>query len=656
MTVQDPACAAILEKSISRNRLMAFVVDNAEDYEFLQNAFRSMRIRIDVYTMNHRDNLRGSFSQDLLRRAAQFGVVGYFCDQVEMPDLIRSYLNCFANFHSILWARGEGISRTLTSEQLSSLLGDSDRGGYRLFAVNVDKKNSRLGYSSISEYNGSRGRAGDAQQNLLANIRPPEWMEAGSGGAGDADSIRDGLNARIAALKSEQTGIDRTREAKLNEQKKVNSECTALKTERTKLVDTLKGPSSIKLKMDIENKKVADCESFLSRDSNAEKAQLQENFRLTIENQLSLLVQLQAQSKIVLEAIAEAAAVEIGVRSTGAELQQIKQQIRDSELAAEHLKARVKDVTAQRDQAQREQASAVQEFEALQVKAGSKAAFEDKIRRVTESCPEATIEDVNLRIEGLKFDLESAVDNPEVVTRFANAEKERDLCVQQQAQMLNAVQNAEAEMQARLTHWINAVNNVAEKLSTYFQEFMQALQYDGKVQMKQTNTIDNYEIVMMVKFRKDSDLAELDGKRQSGGERAVSTIMYLMALLELTSSPFRVVDEINQGMDERNERLVFDRIVQSCCEGESRPQYFLVSPKLLQGLRAMAHDNVTVLMVWNGAGVFSKWQIDDVVSCLQRKRDRLLRDVGNKSSSAPSDDDAITEDRDERSVRQRSAK
>ena len=32
----------------------------------------------------------------------------------------------------------------------------------------------------------------------------------------------------------------------------------------------------------------------------------------------------------------------------------------------------------------------------------------------------------------------------------------------------------------------------------------------------------------------------------SGGERAVATVMYLMALQDMASSPFRVVDEINQ--------------------------------------------------------------------------------------------------------------
>lgn len=60
-------------------------------------------------------------------------------------------------------------------------------------------------------------------------------------------------------------------------------------------------------------------------------------------------------------------------------------------------------------------------------------------------------------------------------------------------------------------------------------------------------------------------LTPLDSHRQSGGERAVSTIFYLMSLQSLTRSPFRVVDEINQGMDPRNERLVHRRMVGIAC-------------------------------------------------------------------------------------------
>lgn len=111
--------------------------------------------------------------------------------------------------------------------------------------------------------------------------------------------------------------------------------------------------------------------------------------------------------------------------------------------------------------------------------------------------------------------------------------------------------------------------------------------------------------------RESEPLTTLDSHRQSGGERAVSTIFYLMSLQTLTRSPFRVVDEINQGMDPRNERLVHKRMVGIACgkldgvaqqsqslenevnedeedgvagQGRGGSQYFLITPKLLHNL------------------------------------------------------------------------
>lgn len=45
--------------------------------------------------------------------------------------------------------------------------------------------------------------------------------------------------------------------------------------------------------------------------------------------------------------------------------------------------------------------------------------------------------------------------------------------------------------------------------------------------------------------------------------------MYLMSLLQLAVSPFSVVDEINQGMDQRAERAVHDQMVQVTCRPEA---------------------------------------------------------------------------------------
>ena len=57
-----------------------------------------------------------------------------------------------------------------------------------------------------------------------------------------------------------------------------------------------------------------------------------------------------------------------------------------------------------------------------------------------------------------------------------------------------------------------------------------------------------------------------------------------MALQSMAQAPFRVVDEINQGMDPRNERMVHERMVEIACH-EHTSQYFLITPKLLTGLR-----------------------------------------------------------------------
>jgi hypothetical protein len=119
--------------------------------------------------------------------------------------------------------------------------------------------------------------------------------------------------------------------------------------------------------------------------------------------------------------------------------------------------------------------------------------------------------------------------------------------------------------------------------------------------------------------------------------------MYLMALQELMVSPFRCVDEINQGLDERNERLVFKRIV----ENASRPpriasdltshsgQYFLITPKLLPNLYDMEVEAMTVLCIFNGPHNFE--------SPLDWNKDRFIEAAARLCS--PEDDDVVDENR-----------
>ncbi|KAL4977925.1 P-loop containing nucleoside triphosphate hydrolase protein [Aspergillus desertorum] len=133
---------------------------------------------------------------------------------------------------------------------------------------------------------------------------------------------------------------------------------------------------------------------------------------------------------------------------------------------------------------------------------------------------------------------------------------------------------------------------------------------------------DQWSIQVHVKFREHENLSLLDSHRQSGGERAVSTIFYLMALQSLSASPFRVVDEINQGMDPRNERMVHGRLVEIACapsgDGGGGGQYFLITPKLLSGL--VYKPGMRVLCIVSGEHMPEDHNLIDLGAAVRNKR------------------------------------
>lgn len=148
--------------------------------------------------------------------------------------------------------------------------------------------------------------------------------------------------------------------------------------------------------------------------------------------------------------------------------------------------------------------------------------------------------------------------------------------------------------------WISKVEEIIKDISEKFSRLMLQLKCAGEVCLSRPDQADEfakYGICIKVSFRPDEKLQELTAWQQSGGEKSVSTMLYMIALQEMTKCPFRVVDEINQGMDPVNERKVFDIIVQNSC-AKLQAQYFLLTPKLLPDLAF--DDKTNVICVFNG--------------------------------------------------------
>ncbi|KAJ5100682.1 hypothetical protein N7456_006734 [Penicillium angulare] len=206
--------------------------------------------------------------------------------------------------------------------------------------------------------------------------------------------------------------------------------------------------------------------------------------------------------------------------------------------------------------------------------------------------------------------------------------EERGLRIEKLRDKLAAFQEQLDELQGGIDEvraiWEPRLDALISKISDAFADSFQRIGCAGQVSLDKVEAesgpngerggseFDQWSIQIHVKFREHESLSLLDSHRQSGGERAVSTIFYLMALQSLSASPFRVVDEINQGMDPRNERMVHGRLVDIACasteeetDDEGNPvggsgggQYFLITPKLLTGLSYK--PGMRVLTIWSG--------------------------------------------------------
>lgn len=209
--------------------------------------------------------------------------------------------------------------------------------------------------------------------------------------------------------------------------------------------------------------------------------------------------------------------------------------------------------------------------------------------------------------------------NASVVEEYNKQTQEIQQLTEYLEEKKNELDNYKQNISQVKERWLNPLKKLIEQINEKFSNFFSSMQCVGEVDLHVENEeeYDKYGIRIRVKFHSSTELHELTPYHQSGGEKSVSTMLYLMALQELNRCPFRVVDEINQGMDPMNERRVFEMVVKTACK-ESTSQYFFVTPKLLQNLTY--NDKMTVLFVYNGPFMLeaNKWNLK--AFCRRRRR------------------------------------
>ncbi|HDI01549.1 MAG TPA: hypothetical protein ENF78_03895, partial [Candidatus Bathyarchaeota archaeon] len=151
-------------------------------------------------------------------------------------------------------------------------------------------------------------------------------------------------------------------------------------------------------------------------------------------------------------------------------------------------------------------------------------------------------------------------------------------------------EEAMKEVRKRMEAWRSVVGKMVEDVSSRFRAILSRVQGDGSVSLVNAEDIEEAGVRITVGFRGSKPI-ELDAYTQSGGERSVATVAFLLALQQHVRSPFRAIDEYDVHLDPLNRRRLAEALV-SVVE-QSGVQYVVITP----GPLPFAGKDVRILTV-----------------------------------------------------------
>jgi structural maintenance of chromosomes protein 5 len=612
VTLKSNNAAAYLEQHVPNSTLKSFVVECKADYDLLyQKVRRDQGLPINILTVENGilKPVRRMYSEQKMNVLKKdHGVSGYLDESFTAPDPILQALRQSAQVHQVL----VGTEKTQESIDHSELLaflanpedGSNNLRGSCIFAAQGEKSFKYT--SSISRHSKKSGLRADeisGARMLAAGVNPAQ-KEKVQGEIQDIEQQFDELARKIQEVEAGSAESQR--------------QCQEAKARQQESKETLHKVQRVFQRISATKQKIAQAEHDASTDNAGEKKKLLSQLKKRLSGVVTALETHASSHHTIMnktyrnagvrlmrdEASGAASRAKTTWEEARAEFGELEQQLNNAKANLKTGKNKLKVMKADADRA----APIVDDN-------GDPLPLKDLL----EALPYATTEEIDVALEEFQAKANSIDDNPDVVRQYEQRKKE----IAEKEQELSHYQDSKDSKVQEINRvsecWSAALKNSLTEVNSLFGKYMADLGCAGEISLTEGDyTIEpnlpdrgnfkNWGVEIKVKFRENSTLEVLSAQRQSGGERSVSTIMYLMALQEIMVSPFRCVDEINQGLDERNERLVFKRIVANSTRPPSNPhdttshagQYWLITPKLLPNLYDMEEEGVKVHIIKNG--------------------------------------------------------
>ncbi|CDH54512.1 p-loop containing nucleoside triphosphatehydrolase protein [Lichtheimia corymbifera JMRC:FSU:9682] len=588
LNIKDTRYANLVESilgGIRGRHLKAFVCELKEDYElFTREVMDKQKLRVTAYwpKLNPNDlDVQAPMSNEDLRK--KFGLDYFVHELLDGPQYVIKSLaqSCYINLVPV-------SLRQLDENRLAQ------SGVFQKFAMN----------DSIYEVKSYSFGQGGQQTNVRA-IRRSEFF---------TDSLdndrRHQLSSRLAELEQIKENLEgKIKDFEKNE-RHLNQKLEELRYARNEKKATKRDIQMARMRWEQMKAKIDEMEDELeSKKAEPENSEdmikkLKEEMTEQVKERAGLSARFMNTLKEHVNKITERNISELAVIQAAGKCTAAKEYSRNQTIVLEQAKQAYRQVASNCQQKRHR----LQTFREGAERAGRnlEPELKEEFREIRNQwrengCLEQSTYEIENEINSSKAKADTLkTNNPKALEQFEARKKEINILSEKIATSEAKLNSLKEKIHKVKNEWEPRLTAVVSKISDKFSEALQRIGCAGEVCVHQEEDFDKWGIEIRVKFRDNEKLQLLTGQRQSGGERAVSTILYLMALQNLARSPFRVVDEINQGMDPRNERMIHEQIV----KGASKPgtaQYFLITPKLLPDL--YYNERMRVLCIYNG-----EWQ------------------------------------------------
>ena len=151
------------------------------------------------------------------------------------------------------------------------------------------------------------------------------------------------------------------------------------------------------------------------------------------------------------------------------------------------------------------------------------------------------------------------------------------------------------ELDKRLARWRDVLTNFLEQLTSRYGEILSTVGATGAIRLLSSRDIEKCGLEILVGFKGNKPTA-LDAFTQSGGERSIAMMAFLLGLQQHITSPFRAIDEFDVHMDPKNRESVTNLIMASAAAMKDG-QYVAITPGQIN-----VTDNSHVVVVQNIGG------------------------------------------------------